>query len=123
MVRRSIRYRCLYYQRGIDRICFRTREAAKNQSEQPQSSDLNQAKQLEIQTVQETENDSQSYWGTVAHNFVKGEGGYYYMDNGDSYLMFFDEETQESYPLCALPNCQHNTTDCNAYVGTQKGTG
>ena len=28
---------------------------AKNQSEQPQSSDLNQAKQLEIQTVQETE--------------------------------------------------------------------
>ena len=50
---------------------------AKNQSEQPQSSDLNQAKQLEIQTVQETENDSQSYWGTVAHNFVKGEGGYY----------------------------------------------
>ena len=96
---------------------------AKNQSEQPQSSDLNQAKQLEIQTVQETENDSQSYWGTVAHNFAKGEGGYYYMDNGDSYLMFFDEETQESYPLCALPNCQHNTTDCNAYVGTQKGTG
>lgn len=71
---------------------------AKNQSEQPQSSDLNQAKQLEIQTVQETENDSQSYWGTVAHNFAKGEGGYYYMDNGDSYLMFFDEETQESYP-------------------------
>ena len=65
-------------------------------------------KQLEIQTVQETENDSQSYWGTVAHNFAKGEGGYYYMDNGDSYLMFFDEETQESYPLCALPNCQHN---------------
>ena len=29
MVRRSIRYRCLYYQRGIDRIYFRTREAAK----------------------------------------------------------------------------------------------
>ena len=27
---------------------------AKNQSEQPQSSDLNQAKQLEIQTAQET---------------------------------------------------------------------
>lgn len=33
---------------------------AKNQSEQPQSSDLNQAKQLEIQTVQETENDSRA---------------------------------------------------------------
>lgn len=77
---------------------------AKNQSEQPQSSDLNQAKQLEIQTVQETENDSQSYWGTVAHNFAKGEGGYYYMDNGDSYLMFLMKKHRKAirYVPCRI---------------------
>lgn len=75
-----------------------------NQSEQPQSSDLNQAKQLEIQTVQETENDSQSYWGTVAHNFAKGEGGYYYMDNGDSYLMFLMKKHRKAirYVPCRI---------------------
>lgn len=43
VVRRSICYRCLYYQRGIDRIYFRTREAAKNQSKRGGSTGHNTA--------------------------------------------------------------------------------
>lgn len=111
---------------GILTIVFTVYACGRNSKETQQSqesSNLNNAKQIDILPVKESEYDLQNYWGTITHNFAKGDGGYYYTDNHGNYLMFFDETEQTSYPLCGLPDCSHNSSDCNAYIGMQKGVG
>ena len=41
----------------------------------------------------------------------------YYMVSG-SHLMFYDKASGISGPLCAKPECMHDTPDCNAYIGS-----
>lgn len=52
-------------------------------------------------------------WSRVA----KSDKGYYLWGEGDfwEYLMFFDLGTQQSVPVCNLPNCSHTGKTCNAY--------
>ncbi len=46
--------------------------------------------------------------------FAESDAGYYYW--GDvGYLMFCDKTSGVSVPLCNRPDCEHNTSDCNAY--------
>lgn len=42
------------------------------------------------------------------------EGGFLYKKFGDTVLKVFDYESRSLVPLCAKPNCLHNSTDCNA---------
>jgi hypothetical protein len=62
--------------------------------------------------------DTQSYWSTNGHNFAKGEGGYYFTNQTANSLMFFDADTKEIIPVCAKPECSHNDSSCNAYLGS-----
>ncbi|MBD5082484.1 MAG: hypothetical protein HDT44_12080 [Ruminococcaceae bacterium] len=42
------------------------------------------------------------------------EGGFLYREFGDAVLKVFDYESRSLVPLCAKPNCLHNSADCNA---------
>ena len=44
----------------------------------------------------------------------------YYMVSG-RYLMFYDKASGISGPLCAKPECMHDTTDCNAFIDIPLG--
>lgn len=77
---------------------------------------LNESNMMDINLINKQEEDAQSYWGGLVHNFARGEGGYYYQSNSD-FLMFFDCGQKESYPVCGIPDCAHNSNSCNAYIG------
>lgn len=47
---------------------------------------------------------------------AKGEGGYYYFDNWGEYILYFDEATKETIPLCSKAECSHDGKDCMSYV-------
>lgn len=76
---------------------------------------------INISNLGKDTSDSQSYWTPGAHNFAKGEGGYYYtvMNNMEMYLMFFDVTTHSSIPVCGKADCLHNSSSCNAYLSTE----
>lgn len=80
---------------------------------------------LEVSDIGVSDEDTQPYWGTYIHTFAKAEGGYYYIGdwNTASFLLFFDEETQESYPVCGKADCNHADDGCNAYVGREYSKG
>ncbi|MDE6579411.1 MAG: hypothetical protein K2K41_02645, partial [Ruminiclostridium sp.] len=42
------------------------------------------------------------------------KGGFLYSEFGDTVLKMFDYESRSLVPLCAKPNCLHNSNDCNA---------
>lgn len=73
------------------------------------------------------EDDSQSYWNIFNHVFARGEKGYYFVETKDlpdknvirgDFVQYMDEETGKYTYLCGKPDCNHNNTDCNAYLNT-----
>lgn len=65
----------------------------------------------------EYSNNSQSYWNTDgALDVAAAENGYYYVTM-ENMLVYFDIETKDVVPVCAKPECLHDTYDCNAYLG------
>lgn len=76
------------------------------------------AKNLNMTSVGTSEDDSQSYWGATSHNIARGEAGYYYMNL--NYIMYFDEETKTSFPLCGKAECSHKDENCNAFLSVGK---
>ncbi len=65
----------------------------------------------------EYSNKSQSYWNTDgALDVAAAENGYYYVTT-ENMLVYFDIETKDVVPVCAKPECLHDTYDCNAYLG------
>jgi len=77
----------------------------------------NPEKLIDITKIGTSEDDYQSYWGQFIHNIAKGDGGYY-LTNFPSYLMYFDESTGLSYPVCGKADCNHNNQNCNAFFGS-----
>ena len=62
----------------------------------------------------EYSNESQSYWNTDgALDVAAAENGYYYVTT-ENMLVYFDIETKDVVPVCAKPECLHDTYDCNA---------
>ncbi len=49
-------------------------------------------------------------------NLTEGENGYYYLNEQESCLYYLEEESGEYVKLCGKADCQHNTSDCNAYI-------
>lgn len=47
------------------------------------------------------------------------EHGYYYLKSQDSYtnIKYYDYTGKQEIYLCNKPNCQHNTEQCNSYLG------
>ena len=73
---------------------------------------------INISVADNGQNDSQNYWNPDNHAVAKGDGGYYYTSETDNIyrIMFFDEESGESIPLCAKPECTHDDNTCNAFI-------
>ena len=60
--------------------------------------------------------DSQPYWSaTSAHNVAKGADGYYFIGK-DHFIYYFDSESQEIIALCGKADCNHNNSQCNAFI-------
>lgn len=58
--------------------------------------------------------DYQAYWGTKIQCITRGEHGYYYLTPEEPlYLMYWDDDTQESIKLCAKADCNHDNAACN----------
>lgn len=73
---------------------------------------------LQITSVKGDGTDYQAYWGTKVQCVTKGEHGYYYLTlENPLYLMYFDDETQESIKVCGKAECNHDNAQCNAYFG------
>ena len=68
------------------------------------------------------EEEEQSYWRTDSHGVAKAETGYYYLewndDNFTTTLKYFDDSTHKTTPVCAKAECMHNSSDCNAVLGS-----
>ena len=81
--------------------------------------DIYGEQKLDIDISAQSDNDSQNYWNPENHAIAKGNGGYYYMSYKDGVrrIMFFDEASGDSVPLCAKPECTHEDNNCNAYIG------
>mgnify|MGYP002711198848 FL=1 len=63
------------------------------------------------------DSDFQNYWDTDGwYDLVSVEGGYYYM-NFEQMLLFLNLETNDVIPVCAKPECNHKTSECNAFFG------
>lgn len=71
----------------------------------------------DVSGLEDSTEDAQNYWSTRGHNFTKGENGYYFLNEMSDSLLFFDAQTKTYYPVCAKPDCLHNDTGCNAYLG------
>ena len=56
------------------------------------------------------------YFGKLTYD--GNEHGLYYKDSN---LMYYDKASGESIVFCNKPNCQHNTKDCNSYMGDHIG--
>lgn len=88
---------------------------------------LESAEVIEVNTDQNSETyvEGEDYQvavgifgSTYAHRFTQGEGGYYYSIYGTaSNLMFYDTNTGVAIPVCNQPNCSHEGSECNAYLG------
>lgn len=81
----------------------------------------NDMEKTEINDIGVSKDDSQPYWGTYVHTFAAADGGYYYIGkwNNAFFLLFFDRDTKECYPVCGKADCTHDNMECNAYVGYQ----
>ena len=63
------------------------------------------------------DSDFQNYWDTDGwYDLAAVEGGYYYM-NFEQMLLFLNLENNEAVPVCAKPECNHKTSECNAFFG------
>lgn len=77
------------------------------------------AKSMDYESLQGLDliNVSQSYWNTDgAYDLAAAENGYYYVSR-ENMLVYFDIETKDVIPVCAKPECTHDTFSCNAYLG------
>lgn len=60
------------------------------------------------------ENVPPNYWNTDAiHKIAAAENGYYYITDEDM-LVYFDVDSKEEVPVCARPDCAHNSASCDA---------
>ncbi len=57
---------------------------------------------------------SQSYFD--GHYIAKGESGYYFFGGLGKYIYYFDTSSHQTIPLCNKAECEHNSSDCMAYV-------
>lgn len=57
---------------------------------------------------------SQSYF--AGHNVAKGESGYYFINAIKKNIYYFDASTRQTIPLCGKAECNHNNSQCMAYV-------
>ena len=53
-------------------------------------------------------------YGQVSVN----ETGIFYFDAG--VMSYYDYEMDEKYVLCSTPQCRHNSSECNAYMGDEE---
>lgn len=60
-----------------------------------------------------TENEDFQSFIDSSSAFAKGNNGYFFL-NGMK-LYYFDTNTKDSYIVCNLPNCTHNSVDCSAF--------
>lgn len=73
---------------------------------------------MDIESLKGNGTDYQSYWGSKIQCITRGEHGYYYFTQEEPlYLMYLDDDTQESIKLCAKADCNHDNSKCNAYFG------
>ena len=73
---------------------------------------------MRLETLKDDGTDYQAYWGTKIQCITRGEHGYYYLTPEEPlYLMYWDDDTQESIKLCAKADCNHDNAACNAYFG------
>lgn len=75
------------------------------------------ASKIQINTNQKSETyiekeDYQNYLDLYS-NMAKTDIGYYFINN--SYLYYFDNESQETMLVCSKANCKHNDDNCTAY--------
>lgn len=62
------------------------------------------------------DSDFQNYWDTDGwYDLASVEGGYYYM-NFEQMLLFLNLETNDVIAVCAKPECNHKTSECNAFL-------
>ena len=70
---------------------------------------------MRLETLKDDGTDYQAYWGTKIQCITRGEHGYYYLTPEEPlYLMYWDDDTQESIKLCAKADCNHDNAACNA---------
>lgn len=73
---------------------------------------------MRLEALKNDGTDYQAYWGTKIQCITRGEHGYYYLTPEEPlYLMYWDDDTQESIKLCAKADCNHDNAACNAYFG------
>jgi len=72
---------------------------------------------IDLSSIGTSSDESQSYWNPSEHNIARGENGYYFLSDLGDYLMYFDEETHTSFPLCGKADCKHTDSTCNAFLG------
>ena len=62
----------------------------------------------------------QNYWDTDwYYDLAAVDEGYYYMNSGSNMLLFFNLETNDVIPVCAKPECSHDSAECNAFFGNK----
>lgn len=73
---------------------------------------------VEQNSISYVENeDFQYFYGSYYNSipkFAKVDMGYYFVT--DFKLFYFDTVTKQAYPVCNKANCDHNDSDCNAYL-------
>lgn len=82
--------------------------------------DIDDCEIIQLKDISGDDKETQGYFSTYYHNFAKAPKGYYYIDFLANLLMYFDEETEETYPVCSKINCNHNTMDCSARLATKE---
>lgn len=77
------------------------------------------AKSMDYTSLQglDMNNVSQCYWNTDgAYDVAAAENGYYYVTM-ENMIVYFDIESKDVIPVCAKPDCTHDSFSCNAYLG------
>ncbi len=77
--------------------------------------DLSSVETVKLERIGKEDEETQNYWdgGGIV---TRGEGGYYFAE--DNYIYFFDDATKGTTLLCAKADCDHENSNCNAFIGS-----
>ena len=83
-----------------------------------QTTEQERAKTVDVDKLYSANKEylAQPYWNQACDYIKKTDNGYYFIDG--NLLYFWDSAVQEGTVVCSAPNCDHQGSYGNAYIGS-----
>ena len=82
-----------------------------------QTTEQERAKTVDVDKLYSANKEylAQPYWNQACDYIKKTDNGYYFIDGN---LLYFWDSAVQGTVVCSAPNCDHQGSYCNAYIGS-----